>query len=217
MVISPPIVWIGVHEKPGASVGTIRIEMPACFFASGSVRAASQMYSASLAWVVKIFWPLITHSVAVALGAGLERGEIGAGARLGVADADQQLAIADLRQQLGLLRLRTPLHQHGTHGVHGDHRKRRAGAVGLVPEDELVEVAATLAAVLLGPADHQPAIAPHPPHGLAKGRTAELVPLLVEGLAQVGREELAVVVAELAPERLLVGREVDVHGSGGSN
>ena len=34
--------------------------MPLCFGASGSVRAASQMYSASWAWVVKSFWPFTT-------------------------------------------------------------------------------------------------------------------------------------------------------------
>ena len=36
-------VWMGVHLKPGASVGTTRIVIPRCLGASGSVRAATQM------------------------------------------------------------------------------------------------------------------------------------------------------------------------------
>jgi hypothetical protein len=48
--------------RPGLFVGTIRIEMPACFFESGSVRAASQMCVDTSASDVQIFWPWITHS-----------------------------------------------------------------------------------------------------------------------------------------------------------
>jgi hypothetical protein len=51
-----------VQEKPGVSVGTRMIEMPLCLRASGSVRAASQMYSAAWAWVVKSFCPLMMYS-----------------------------------------------------------------------------------------------------------------------------------------------------------
>ena len=40
---TPPTVTIGVHENPGAAVGTRMIEIPLCFGASGSVRQASQM------------------------------------------------------------------------------------------------------------------------------------------------------------------------------
>ena len=36
--------------------------MPACFGAVGSVRASRKMKSAYCAWVVQIFWPLMTHS-----------------------------------------------------------------------------------------------------------------------------------------------------------
>ena len=42
-VCPPPIVWIGAALKPGSFVSTMKIEMPLCFLASGSVRAASQM------------------------------------------------------------------------------------------------------------------------------------------------------------------------------
>jgi hypothetical protein len=34
---------IGVQEKPGSPVSTMRMEMPRCFGAAGSVRQASQM------------------------------------------------------------------------------------------------------------------------------------------------------------------------------
>jgi len=34
---------IGVQEKPGSAVSTMRMEMPLCRGASGSVRQASQM------------------------------------------------------------------------------------------------------------------------------------------------------------------------------
>ena len=47
---------------PGASIGTIIIEMPLCLGASGSVRRATQLWVAMCAMVFHIFWPLITHS-----------------------------------------------------------------------------------------------------------------------------------------------------------
>ena len=40
---TPAMVCTGVHEKPWPSVGTMIIEMPLCFVASGLVRTASQM------------------------------------------------------------------------------------------------------------------------------------------------------------------------------
>ena len=43
LVRTPPTVMIFEILKPGALVGTRNIEMPRCFGASGSVRAASQM------------------------------------------------------------------------------------------------------------------------------------------------------------------------------
>jgi hypothetical protein len=43
-------------------MGTIIIEMPLCFGASGSVRTAIQLWVAMCAMVFHIFWPLTTHS-----------------------------------------------------------------------------------------------------------------------------------------------------------
>ena len=42
---------------PSESVGTMKSEIPACFGASGSVRAASQMCVETAANDVQIFWP----------------------------------------------------------------------------------------------------------------------------------------------------------------
>ena len=52
----------GCTVMPGGSIGTIIIEMPLCFGASGSVRTATQLWVAVCAPVFHIFWPLITHS-----------------------------------------------------------------------------------------------------------------------------------------------------------
>ena len=41
LVSTPDMVCTGVQEKPSAVVGTISIEMPRCFLASGLVRTAS--------------------------------------------------------------------------------------------------------------------------------------------------------------------------------
>ena len=60
LVRLPPRVWIGVSEKPGDFTSTIKIEMPLCLGASGSVRTASQMKSAYSARLVNTFWPVTT-------------------------------------------------------------------------------------------------------------------------------------------------------------
>lgn len=53
---------IGLQENPGSVVGTVRTEMPRCLGAPGSVRQASQMWSAVLAPLVKILLPSMTKS-----------------------------------------------------------------------------------------------------------------------------------------------------------
>ena len=78
--------------------------------------------------------------VAVADGARRERGEVGAGAGLGVADAEVELALQDAGQQLRLLLRAVPnCMMRRADRVDRDDRQRRARAVGLVPEDELLE------------------------------------------------------------------------------
>ena len=62
MVRSPGQTQIGWTLTPGASIGTIIMEMPLCVRASGSVRTASQLWVAVWAIVFHIFCPLTTHS-----------------------------------------------------------------------------------------------------------------------------------------------------------
>src|SRR5262249_12696351 len=120
----------------------------------------------------------------------------------------------DAREERLLLRLGAELHERRPDGVDRDHGQRRARAVRLVPEDELLERRAALAAVLLRPADAEPAVGPHAADDVAEDRPPDLVPLRVQRRAQLGREELAVVAADLAAERVLLGREVEVHAVG---
>ena len=55
------IVVAGRTVMPGVSIGTMNMLMPACGgFASGSVRAARNMYFPHHV-VVQIFWPLMTQ------------------------------------------------------------------------------------------------------------------------------------------------------------
>src|SRR4051794_35585352 len=66
--------------------------------------------------------------VAVALGAGLQRGEIGAGVRLGVTLAPADLARRDLWQMLFLLGLITVLEQSRPEHPDAKTRQRRTRA-----------------------------------------------------------------------------------------
>ena len=99
--------------------------------------------------------------VAVLHGSGAQRGQVGAGAGFGVTDREVQLAGEDLRKELRLLLLGTELHDRLADGVDREERDRHPGAPRLVGEDELLEVGAALAAVLLGPADTEPTVAAH--------------------------------------------------------
>src|SRR3954452_14693978 len=60
-----------------------------------------------------------------------------------------------------LLLLGAVRHDRGPDGVHRHERERRVRALYLVEEDELVERAAPLAAVLDRPADAEPAVDAH--------------------------------------------------------
>ena len=149
--------------------------------------------------------------VTVANGPGLQRGQVGAGLRLGVADAEVQVAGEDLGQEEVLLLVRAELHDRRAHGVDREHGHRGAHPHGLVEEDELLDLAAALAAVLLGPADAQPAVGRHLLDHLA-GDGADAV-LLVQLRPQLVGQEPVVVLTELVPEGLLLLRVGDVHGS----
>jgi hypothetical protein len=147
--------------------------------------------------------------VAVAHSPRLERGEVGARARLRVADAEVDLAPEDLRQEELLLLLGAEVHDRGTDGVDGEHRDGRAGAHRLVEEDELLDGRPPLPAVLLRPADAEPAVLAHPSHDAAHHLTDAVG--VGQLLLDLGRQELGVVRAQLAAERLLLVGVADVH------
>ena len=53
---------MGRTRTPGVRMSSSRKLMPSCFFAAGSVRTSANMWVASCASVVQIFWPVMTNS-----------------------------------------------------------------------------------------------------------------------------------------------------------
>src|SRR5205807_9548448 len=96
--------------------------------------------------------------VAVAYRAGGQRGEVGSRVRLGVTDREMQLPVQDLGQEEVPLLVGPELHDRLGDRVDGEERDRNARAPRLVHEDVLLLLGATLAPVLLGPPDAQPAV-----------------------------------------------------------
>ena len=107
-------------------------------------------------------------TVAVADGFRAQRGEVGAGVGLGVPDAEVDLAPQDAWQVVVALLLAAEMHQRGCDRVDREHGHRGPGPHRLVEEDELLDRAPTLPAVLGGPANAEPAVgahlADHPAH-----------------------------------------------------
>ena len=88
----------------------------------------------------------------------------------------------------------------------------RVGQAGLVHEDQLLDHRAVLAAVLLRPADAEPAVLAHLAHEPLVELAAAV--LAVAGrhlLLHLGRHQPLEVGAELAPKRVLLVRERDLH------
>jgi hypothetical protein len=151
--------------------------------------------------------------VAVEHGARLEGGQVGARVGLGVADREVDLAAQDLREEEPLLLVRPELHDRRRDGVDGEHRDGRARPHRLVEEDELLDGRHAAAAVLLRPADAEPAVASHLQDDLADGGAdalgaADLGP-------QLGREQPRIVLAELLAERFVGGAVGEAHGGSG--
>ena len=67
----------------------------------------------------------------------------------------------DLWQEEVFLLIGAIGHDRWANGVDGEHGHWSAGAHGLIKEDELLEGRAPLAAVLLGPANTEPAVGGH--------------------------------------------------------
>src|SRR4030095_10293198 len=99
--------------------------------------------------------------VAVAHGAGLERGEVGAGIGLGIADREVDLAPEERAQGLLLFGLAARRPQTRPDRVQRDERDRRTRTARLLEPDQLLDRRAPLAAVLDRPADPEPTVAPH--------------------------------------------------------
>ncbi len=100
---SPSLPLIGCAEKPGESVGTRKQVTRSPVFAKTSASPA-QVPS-----VMKIFEPVISPAVAVALGASDDAPGIGAGTGLGQRVAAERLTGRKPRQPLLLLLLGAPL------------------------------------------------------------------------------------------------------------
>src|ERR671920_2117596 len=156
--------------------------------------------------------------LAVAHGLRAQRGEVGAGLGLGVADREDELAGQDAGEEAGLLLVGPEGDERRADGVERHEGHRGARPHGLVEEQELVHGRAALAAVLLGPADAQPAV-------LADPSDHRAVQLTALGAAEAGPDVVGHEPGEVGPqlvaERSLVGGEVEVHyapytGTGGS-
>ncbi len=147
--------------------------------------------------------------VAVAHRFGLQRCQVGAGIGLGVPDREVDLTLQDLVDVELLLLFRSVPHDRRCDRVDGEHRHRRARAHRLVEEDELFDRRHAPAAPLLGPTDTRPAVAAHLlPHIL--GDFADTL-ALAQVVLDLGREQVAVVRAELVAQRLLLFAQPDVH------
>ena len=170
--------------------------MPLCFGASGSVRHASQIQSASWPPVVKTFWPLMTYSSPSRTARVRQRREVGAGAGLAVADGEVHLAGEDRGRNCCFCSSDPNRMQRRADGVEGHERQRHARAVRLVEEEVLLERGVALTAVLLRPAQPELAVAAHLANELAVRLAAGIRPL-ERGPALGGHERLEVV-AQLA-------------------
>ncbi len=103
------------------------------------------------------------------------------------------------------------LHDGGTHRVDREHRHRSAGPHRLVVEDELLDLAAALAAVLGGPANAHPTVSGHLTDDLPMHLAHAL--LNVKRLTNLGGEDAVVVAPQFGAKRLLLCGVGQLHGS----
>ena len=109
-----------------------------------------------------------------------------------------------------LLLLAAELHERRRDGVDREHGNRGPGPHRLVEEDELLDRAAALPAVLGGPADAEPAVGAHLAHHPAHDRPDAIA--VAQLAAGVVVEQVVVVVPQLAAELLLLVGVGQVHG-----
>jgi hypothetical protein len=147
--------------------------------------------------------------VAVLDGGGAQRRQVGPGRGLGVADRRMQLAGQDAGQEERLLLVRPELLDRLAHRVDAQERDGGADPPSLVEEDELLDLAAALATVLLRPADTEPAVPTHLADGLeAVGPTGLAAHDFVRDL---GGHQIVEVGSQLTAQGFLLVREGDLH------
>ena len=147
--------------------------------------------------------------IAVSVGTGRQRRQVGPGTRLGVADTEMNLASKDLRKEELLLLRSAVLHDRGGDAVDRQHGHRCARLHRFIEENELLDQRAALAAVLLGPADPQPAVPAHLANHLAHGLPHPVVPSQIRD--DFRGEKLRVVGAQLLAQALLLVAVTDIH------
>ncbi len=183
-------------------VSTIRIEMPWCFGASGSVRHGQPEVVGLVAAGGPELLPVDDVVVAVALArwcaarpgrcrrparcsrsrsARRPRGSAG-----GTGPSASVGAVADQRR---------------ADGLQGDRRQVHVGALRLVGEDRLLDLAEPVAAVLLRPADAHPAVAAHLLDRLLVRRAVPVAAIMSRCSSWLGQP--GEVVAQLGLERAL--------------
>ncbi len=86
----------------------------------------------------------------------------------------------------------------------------KPGALHLVEEDELLDRAAALSAVFLGPADTEPPIGAQPLHRLVIERSATFG--FIELSEELVGDEVVEIRAELVAQCFLLGGVVEIHG-----
>ena len=140
---------VGVHRQH-------EHRQPLCLGTSGSVRASSSPKAACWALVVHTFWP-DTRQLPSSwrLRARLDAGEVRAGGRLGEELAPDLLAGQHRPEVALLLVLGAVGDQRRAEHADADHveEPRHAGAADLLVDDDLMQRAEPLAAVLRGPGD----------------------------------------------------------------
>ena len=147
--------------------------------------------------------------VALQLGLSLEHRQIRACTGLGVTNGENDVARGHAGQKLFFLRFSTMLHQRRANGADGHEGKRCTCDVGFFKEDQLLGRRQALAAILLGPANGQPAVAPH-----LADQGAVLVAALGTAHAglDLGRHQVLEVVTALQAQRMLLRGQINEHG-----
>jgi hypothetical protein len=150
--------------------------------------------------------------VAVAHSGRAQRCQIASGRGLGVTDRELDGACQDCRQELLLLFLGAGVRERRPDGVQRYERDGCIHPLRLLEEDELLERGESASAVFFGPTDaEQPGFSERA-HALLDGIPALHAPR--HGSDAFGRHHRLERSANLGAQLLLLGSEVQMHGSG---